>query len=111
MYSGVNPWTRKPLNCWGYFKLFFFTITGIFLTKLILMLIVGLFMWIWACLALCCKKKTKKREPITGCRSIFVSLIYFHVRIILFLAGFYWLSSNRKYCFKINFNLKSMKYE
>ena len=77
-----NPFhSTTPQGCVDTLKIIFFTVTGLALVRMLLLVLLLLFMWVFAIFGRCC-----------GCTRAMTYPIRALIRILLFVCGFYWIS-------------------
>lgn len=80
-YDGPNPFVSStPVTCYETIKMIIMTLICIPLLRIILILLVFLFAWLFAVIGNCCGKCFFK-YLVRGC-----------LRIVLFIQGFYWIT-------------------
>eukprot|EP01084_Bolivina_argentea_P239102 401839_1 len=91
-YRGTNAFERRPLSCYEKIKMFLMVITGIVPVRMILFLILSILLYLFSIPVTCCNKNLHTK-PLSCWRKSFQWIMYLLVRIILFIMGFYWIST------------------
>eukprot|EP01084_Bolivina_argentea_P186688 321724_1 len=99
-YRGINAFERKPFSCYEKFKCVLMVITGILLIRIILFMLIILLLYFFSLIVTCCNKDLRK--PLSCWRKPFQYIMYLLVRIALFIAGFYWISTTNIKQFRTN---------
>lgn len=95
-YDGPNPFVKiLPFTAYEKFKIVLFIVSGILLVKLIIVLILVIFGYLFSIPITICRNKPqdiKDEKGLNSFRKPFVYGLRILTRIYLFLAGLYWIS-------------------